>query len=87
MTNQALIIGWLAHRPAAAMNIAAHAVVSLLLDDEGDWLGESDFPSGADYIDHITHVMESLGLYEYTDKLQENGKTNQSTHAAASPLR
>lgn len=76
MNRQQLIIGWIAEHPVEAQTIAAHAVVPLLLDDEGEWLGESDFPSGADYIDHITHVMESLGLYRYTDKLQENGKTD-----------
>lgn len=76
MTPLQLIIAWIAEHEAESRTLAAHAVVSLLLDAEGEWLGESDFPSGADYIDHITHVMESVGLYRHIDNLQKNEKTD-----------
>ncbi len=59
-----------------AVTIAAAAVMPLLLKGEGEWIGDDDFPSGADYIDHITHFMEVEGLYTYVEQLQENGKTD-----------
>ena len=75
MTKDTIIRHWLEARPDAALRITCHAVTPLMLDEKGDWIGETDFPSGADYIDHVLDVVESTGLLHYTDKLQENGKT------------
>ena len=75
MDNTRKIVRWLIEHQEEALIIATTAVKPLLLDEAGDWIGETDFPSGADYIDHVLDVVESTGLLRYTDKLQENGKT------------
>jgi hypothetical protein len=76
MTNLKLIIRWLIEHPEDALTIAASTVTPLLLDEEGNWIGDSDFPSGADYIDHVCDAIEVTGLHRYINQLQENGKTD-----------
>lgn len=76
MNNETIIRHWLEARPEAALRIAAHVVMPLLLDEDGDWLGESDFPSGADYIDHVFDIIEVTGLLRHIDNLQKNEKTD-----------
>ncbi len=76
MNNKKEIVRWLVNNQEDALHIAAHAVMPLLLDADGDWIGETDFPSGADYIEQITYIMESVGLYRHITNLQENGKSD-----------
>ena len=75
MNNEQLIHEWLYSHPAAALVIAFRAVVPILLNEKGDWIGDDPLPSGADYIDYVVDAMEYAGLYDHVDKLQENGKT------------
>ena len=70
MDNTRKIVRWLIEHQEETLTIATTAVKPLLLDEEGDWIGETDFPSGADYIDHVLDAVESPGLLRYTDKLQ-----------------
>ena len=58
MNNKGKIVRWLIDNQEAALTIAAAAATPLLLDEEGGWIGESDFPSGADYIDHVIHFVD-----------------------------
>lgn len=65
MTPQQQIEAWLIENPPEAFIIAKHAVLPLLLDDSGNWIGDADFPSGADYIDSMTGVIDVCGLYAH----------------------
>lgn len=76
MNNETIIRHWLESRPEAALRIACRAVTPLMLDGDGDWIGEADFPSGADYIEHVFDIIEATGLPRHIDNLQKNGKAN-----------
>jgi hypothetical protein len=76
MTNRDQINIWLHNNPLLAVKIAECAVAPLLLDAEGEWIEDSDFPSGADYIEHVVSIMDAMGLYKHIDQLQQREKTD-----------
>jgi hypothetical protein len=76
MTNRDQINIWLHNNPLLAVKIAECAVAPLLLDSEGEWIGDSDLPSGADYIEHVVSIMDTMGLYKHVDQLQQHDKAD-----------
>lgn len=70
MSPQQYIEAWLWKNQHDTFLIARRAVIPLLLDADGAWIGDADFPSGADYIDKMVDVIDACGLCEHISKLQ-----------------
>jgi hypothetical protein len=71
MTHSKQISQWLESHPEAAIDIACSAVTGLWLHlDQAEHIDlEADFPSGADYIDHVSDAIEISGCKDAIDEI------------------
>ena len=74
-THSKLLNKWLSENPEAALEIAKCAVNGLWAGNGADPQGfdlDAAYPSGADYIDHVSVAIEDTGCLEEIQRIAEN---------------
>jgi hypothetical protein len=87
MTHAAQIGQWLDTHPKEAAHIARHAVLGLWCgngDSDPETIDlEADFPSGADYISHVSEAIEATGCFALITEISKPS-TDHSAQATSS---